>query len=260
MSEQNPLLAKLRIPGRTFQLPSRGALYNNGELGAVANGEIHVYPLSALAEINLKNPDTLFNGKAVEAVFGECIPDIKKPTELFARDIDAIMLFLRLVTYGPNFEISVKHTCKDAKDHSYIVDLEQQLQKMVYLDPTVIEEKYSCTLQNGQVVRVHPLKFNHMIELFQLNANKSEFTEEQTKANIVFNLKGVIESVDGVSDPKLIEPWIRAASTPMHNRVTEAFERTNEWGPVSTVKLTCKDCGEQFDVELPMNPISFFTE
>lgn len=255
----NPLLAKLKLPGRTFQIPSRGALYHNGELSS-SEGEVHVHALSALAEISLKNPDLLFNGKAIEAVFAECVPEVKKPTELYGRDIDAIMYYLRLVTYGPQFEITVKHTCENAKQHSYTVDLEKQVQTMKQLDPTVAEEQFKAVMPNGQVVRVHPIKFEHMIRLFQMNAGKDEFSAEDQKKNLVFNLVNVIDSVDGVTDKGQIEEWVKAVSTPYHNRITEAIERTNEWGPASSVPLKCKDCGSVMDVELPLNPISFFTE
>ena len=129
MENTNPLLQKIKLPGRTFQLPSRGALYQNGEV-ANAEGEIHVHALSALAEINLKNPDLLFNGKAIQEVFSECIPEIKNASALYARDIDALMFFLRLVTYGPHFEISVKHNCEKAKDHAYVVNIEELTQQM----------------------------------------------------------------------------------------------------------------------------------
>jgi hypothetical protein len=261
MNEQNtnPLLAKLKLPGRTFQLPSRGSLYNNGELSS-QEGEVHVHPLSALAEISLKNPDLLFNGKAIESVFAECVPEIKKPTQLYGRDIDALMYFLRLVTYGPQFQITVKHTCEAAKEHSYVVDLEKRIQEMRPLDSTTAEEQFKATMPNGQVVRVHPIRFDHMIKLFQMNTGKQEFTPDDIKKNVVFNLVSVIESVDDVTDKKQIEEWVKAVSSPYHNRITEAIERTNNWGPEQTAKIHCKDCKEEIEVELPLNPISFFTE
>lgn len=255
----NPLMAKIKLPGRTFQLPSRGALYNDGELKG-QEGEIHVHAMSMLAEISLKNPDLLFNGKALNQVFAECIPEIKKPTELYGRDIDAIMYFLRLVTYGPAFEIKVKHDCEGAKEHGYTVDLEKQIQEMRFLDPTVAEEKFQVELPNGQVVKVHPVKFDHMIKLFQMNTGKEEFSTEDIKKNVVFNLVSLIESVDGIKDKKLIEEWVSGITTPYQNRIAEAIEKTNEWGPNQNTSLKCKDCGENFDVELPLNPISFFTE
>jgi hypothetical protein len=257
-SSTNPLLQKLKLPGRTFQLPSRGAFYKKNELSS-DEGEIHVHPLSALAEINLKNPDLLFNGKAVEGVFAECIPEIKKATELFGRDIDAIMFFLRLVTYGPQFNITVKHTCAEAKEHSYIVNIEDQIHKMTFLDPTDLDQ-FTVVMPNDQVVKIHPLKFEHMIKLFQMNTGKTEFSSDDQKKNVVFNLTNVIDSIDDVTDKKFIEEWVRLASSPFHNRITEAIDKSNKWGPEQVCKITCKDCGEVMDVELPLNPISFFTE
>jgi hypothetical protein len=258
MDSTNQLLDKLKLPGRTFQLPSRGALYTN-ELSS-SEGEVHVHPLSGLAEITLKNPDLLFNGKAIQEVFAECVPEVRQTSQLYSRDIDAIMFFLRLVTYGPEFQINVKHTCKDAKEHSYVVNLEQHLATMSFLDPTTIDDKFRAVMPNGQVVRVHPVKFEHMIKLFQLNAGKREFTPDDQKRNIVFNLVNVIESVDGETDRAKIEEWVKKVPSPFHNRITEAIERTNEWGLKQTSTITCKDCGEAFEVELPLNPISFFTE
>lgn len=259
MENTNPLLQKIKLPGRTFQLPSRGALYQNGEV-ANAEGEIHVHALSALAEINLKNPDLLFNGKAIQEVFSECIPEIKNASALYARDIDALMFFLRLVTYGPHFEISVKHNCEKAKDHAYVVNIEELTQQMKFLDPTIIDDLFTITLPNAQVVKITPVKFEHLITLFQMNANKTEISTEDQKKNIVFNLLSVIHSVDGVTDKGHIEEWIKLLTTPFQNRIAEAVEKTSDWGPAKSAKIKCKDCGEIMEVELPLSPISFFTE
>lgn len=254
----NQLLARLKLPGRVFQLPSRGALYNKGEVSA-AEGEIHVHPMSAMTEINLKNPDLLFNGKAIEEVCRECIPEIKKPAELFGRDIDAVMFFLRLVTYGPTFEVNVKHTCENAKQHSYSVDIDRMVQQMKFLDPSQAAG-FSVTLSNGQVVKLHPVRFEHMIKLYQMNANKKELTPDDVKANIIFNLVNLIESVDDVTDRANIEEWVKLLTTPMQNKIAAVIEKMNDWGPAKDVPLKCKDCGEEMQVELPLNPVSFFTE
>lgn len=255
---QNPLMAKIKLPGRTFELPSMGALYRNGEVSN-PNGELHIHAMSALSEISLKNPDLLFNGKALNAVFADCVPDVKNVDKLFGRDIDAIMYFLRLVTYGPIFEIEVEHNCEGAKSHSYAVNIEEVVNNMKKLDPTTINELLMVTLPNGQVVKTHPVRFSQMIELYQMNANKKEFTEEDIKKNIIFNLTSIIESVDDVTNREFIEEWVKALTTPYQNQITETIEKTNDWGPSRTVNLICKDCQAEMEVELPLNPISFFT-
>jgi hypothetical protein len=46
---ENPLLAKVQMPGKRFRLPSRGLFYNNGELAdTVADGEIEVFAMTTV--------------------------------------------------------------------------------------------------------------------------------------------------------------------------------------------------------------------
>jgi hypothetical protein len=259
--QSNPLLAKVKLPGRVFQLPSRGALYTNGELASsVTNGEIHVHPMSALDEIVIKNPDLLFNGSAIETVFKTCVPDIVKPHELFGRDVDAVMLFLRLVTYGSNYELHRIHTCDNAKSHSYAVNLEQQLQTMEYLDPAIITQQYTVDLGNEQQVLIQPVRYRHLLEIVKLNESKKEFTADDMQKTLMTNLLNIIKSVDNVEDKKMIREWLKVVPAPYISKIATAIENTNSWGPKLEVKLECRDCGESFDTEIPINPVSFFTE
>jgi hypothetical protein len=259
--DTNPLLSKLKLPGRTFQLPSRGIFYKNGELApGIEDGELHVYPLSAMTEITLKNPDLLFSGEAIDKVIAECVPGILKPRELFARDIDAIFFYLRLVTYGSDFQVEVKHTCEHAKSHSYTVNIEKLVMEAKQLDPTLISSRYTVNLPNGQVVRLKPIRYFHMLNVLQLNANKTEFSPEDVKANLRMSLMELIEDIDGVTDRKQIEEWVMSVSSPLLNRLSGAMQGTNDWGVRSDTEIRCLDCGQTMQVQLPVDPVSFFTE
>lgn len=272
---QNPLLSNVKLPGRTFTLPSGGHLYRDGEL-TNPDGEIHIQALSALDEITLKNSDLLFNGDALEQVVRACVPSIKKPSELYGRDVDALMVMLRLVTYGPEFSIKVAHDCEASRlpnkdgettensrhrEHDYIVDIESLVMNMKQLDPTDISKQYVTTLDNGQVVKVGPVRYKDLISLFQYTlAKKDNFTAEDVKESTVKNIAMVVQEVDGISDKALIEEWARYLTTKQNHQIADIVEQTNTWGPDNTVTLKCQDCGEEFKVELPLNPISFFTE
>ncbi len=255
----NPLLEKVKVPGRIFQLPSAGVLYKNGELAEnIENGEVHVYPMTALDEIHMKNPDMLFSGKAISIVFRHCIPDIKKPEELFAKDIDALMVYLRNVTYGQFYEIEASHTCENAKNHSYMVDVEQMVGQIEYLNTEQLEQLYTVTLENGQVVKLQPIRYKHVLQILKMNENKRELSVEDQEKNLITNLLNVIISVDGVEDRKQIAEWARAISPRMMNQLAESIDDSQSWG-VKTIKtLKCKDCGEEYEIEIPINPISFF--
>lgn len=257
----NPLLSKIKLPGRMFQLPSRGALYSNDELESnVKDGELHVHPMTALTEINLKNPDLLFTGTALESVVAECIPGIKKPLELFGRDVDALLFFLRLTTYGKEYRIEVKHDCADAKLHSYVVDLEELAANMKMLDPTLIEQKREVKLDTGFTVHTRPMRFSDVVKLFHASEGKKELNVEDIKKLAMDNLLSMIERVDDVTDQDFIAEWLKGLTTPAINRITEAATKLNDWGPDQVVPLKCRDCGTEFRVELPLNPVSFFSE
>lgn len=257
----NPLLKKLQMPGRIFALPSGGHFYKNGELAdSVTDGEVHVHPMSAIAEIYLKNPDQLFSGAAIERVFKECIPDIKKPSELFGKDVDALMCFLRMVTYGVNYEVSARHSCENAKTHSYVIDLEKVAFESVKLDPTLLEKQYSVTLSNGQVVELEPMRFRHVIELLQgADTEGKQLTPEQIQEQLLKNTLMTIKCVDGITDRLMIREWLSTITSPMMNSIAALIDSSNDWGLDYVRTVKCKDCGEEYNLELPVNPISFFS-
>jgi len=257
----NPLMASLKLPGRIFQLPSKGLFYVNGELAAnVKDGEVHVRPMSAMDEIDMKNPDQLFSGQAVESVFKNCVDGVLKPSELLSKDVDALMVFLRAVTYGPAYEFSARHICESAKEHTYVADVEEMISNMNYIDATVAAGEYNVTLSNGQVIRLHPARYKHVVELVKENENVKEITPALQKKNLLMMLFGIIDSVDGNINKENIEEWIKALP-PFHvKRIADQIEKIDKWGPKLTWTCNCKDCGEDFNIEIPINPVSFFTE
>lgn len=105
--KSNPLLErKNKMPPETFRMPSMGKLYRNGEIDAnVTNGEVIIYPMTTVDEITMRSPDMIFQGTAVEKVFLRCIPEIHKPMDMLANDVDYLLVCLRMITYGDNLEI-----------------------------------------------------------------------------------------------------------------------------------------------------------
>ena len=261
LDNTNPLLANIKLPGRIFQLPSKGLFYKNGELDeSVRDGEIHIHPMSALDEINMRNPDQLFSGEAVNTVFKRCVSGVNKPAQLLAKDVDAIMLFLRAVTYGAAYEFTAKHTCENAKVHNYVANLDEIIVAMKQVDDESIDDQYSIRLKNGQVVKLVPSKYQNVLDLIKSNESKKQITAQDEQKNLLMLLMGIIESVDGITSKKMIEEWLRVLPSPLTNSIGAKIEPINDWGAKMQWTGACKDCGETFEVDIPINPISFFIE
>ena len=129
-NQTNPLLAKIQLPGKIFQLPSKGFFYDKELMSSVSDAEVHVHAMTALDEISMKNPDMLFSGKALEDVCKSSVPDIASPIDLLAKDVDALLIFLRIVSYGQYFDVEFQHNCENSKLNTYTFDLEKIVQNI----------------------------------------------------------------------------------------------------------------------------------
>ncbi|MDE1830602.1 MAG: hypothetical protein KGI25_09795, partial [Thaumarchaeota archaeon] len=223
----------------------------------VTDGELHVHPMTALDEIALKTPDLLFSGKAVEQVFGRCIPEVKDAKKLLAKDVDFLLVCLRKVSYGSDLELQYTHTCEGAKQHSYMVQVDPFIKKSKRIDPSRVTSDFTLNLTNGQVVRLAPLNFGSFVELMQ--ANDQDLSPDELAKRLYNSVSKLIASVDGVENHEQILEWLSKLPPILMKQITEAIEKTTEWGPDFNVKIKCKDCGKEEDVQAPLNPLAFFT-
>lgn len=254
----NPLLARVEMPGSTFQLPSRGLFYTNNELvDGVEMGEIHVNPMSAYDEILMKSPDQLYSGEAIEKVFSRCIKQVHQPKNLLAKDVDFLLVCLRQVTYGEEMRVVYTHTCEDAKSNEYVINLSDFINSTVRLDPTKIGNNYSVTLENGQVVELRPPKFIDVLKMFQDTEGVNISPEKEFEMSL-FVIQSVIKSVDGITDHDQIKEWISSISAGWIRTITDTIEKAGDFGADYTLKTKCKDCGKDVEIQSPINPISFF--
>ena len=191
----NPLLSKVSLPGETFRLPSGGLFYEDNELSSsVKDGEVMVNPMTAMDELLLKSPDKLLSGESVTDVFTNCIPDILNPSDLLAKDVDYLLMCLRMVSYGPNIEIRATHDCEDAKEHSYSIPLRPLILKAKPIIPTMLE-KYNVTLSNGQVVRLHPPRFMATVKVYQMFSSSEDIDTQEIGLKLIETISDMVSSV-----------------------------------------------------------------
>lgn len=269
----NPLLGRVKLPGKVYQLPSKGVFYAEGVLATSVNqGEIQVKPMSALTELKIRSADLLFSNKILREVCGECAPEVLLPEKLISKDVDALFTFLVAATYGNNKSIRAMHECKDAAWHDYDVNLEP-----IIADPRngVLDHRnatFSVEMPNKQIVKLKPVSFEESIILVNYRneiARKEEgtITHEDRERVIISELLAVIEAVEDVqggetirvTSQKQIEEWIREIPKKFIDMIARQAAVSAEWGFNFTVDLKCKDCGVVYPFDLELNPVNFFT-
>jgi hypothetical protein len=268
----NPLLAKVKLPGRVFQLPSKGVFYKGKKVLADTcdEGEIQVKPMSALAEMKLRSADLLMSGKILRELCEECAPEILKPEQLVSPDVDALFMFLRVVTYGSIFKVKSSHTCKGAKSEEHAIDLEATIlskpnNKLLEHADTI----YKVALSNGQIVHTRPNTYGEALkvvyirqEINRVQAAGEKPDEKLVEKAAISDILAVIEAVeddgDVIDDREMIEEWIRAVSKPIINEILANINKTTKWGYDFDAKLKCGQCGVEYTYELDLDPVSFF--
>jgi len=266
----NPLMMGGRIPGSTFQLPSRGLFYENGELEqGTHEGEVHVFPMSGYDEIIMKTPDLLFNGQAIEQVFSRCIPAIKKPLRLLARDVDYLLICLRSVAYGNNVDLIHNHGCENGRDNKYSVSIEEFMKKTKQIDPTIYATQYCVTMPDRRKCFLNPLRYDAVVDMMTESISEREdYTPIELHTEMSSRLAGLINRVvipqdieDDivVSNPDQILEWIQSLIIPLIKVLNDGIEKIADWGPDTSFTVQCKDCSKDMVVVAPLNPMHFFT-
>ena len=71
----------------------------------------------------------------------------------------------------------------------------------------------------------------------------------------------VVDGVDPVVvvDKKHICEWVESLSIKEIKKVHQSIENQRDWGADTHYDVVCKDCGDTVNINVPLNPIHFFT-
>ena len=105
--DENPLTAFFRKSKLSLTLPSHGKWYTNTSITYDSTGQLPVFAMTASDDIKLRTGDATLSGKNIYDVIQSCIPNISQPEIIPSIDIDAILLAIRIASYGAEFDFSV---------------------------------------------------------------------------------------------------------------------------------------------------------
>lgn len=138
----NPLQKHFRQPKIFIRLPSGGKYWPAGTIDMPENGELPVYPMTAKDELVLKTPDALMNGESTTRMMTSCLPNIKDASACPSIDLDAILVAIRIATYGESMSVKGKIPNTDIeKDYEInLIELLDRLQQNQYPETFKVDE------------------------------------------------------------------------------------------------------------------------
>ena len=171
-AQPNPLSKYFRQPKIYVSLPSKGKYYPQGTLEVSENNEYPVFAMTAKDEMLIKTPDALLNGQATVSVIQSCVPAIKDAWKIPSLDVDALLIAIRIATYGEKMDITTK-TPVTGEEKDYEVDLR------VMLDQVSQNEFDNVLEYDGLIIHLRPLSYREFTDV-----NLKTFEEQRIFAVI----------------------------------------------------------------------------
>lgn len=272
----NPLKQFFRQPSIYLSLPSQGNYWPDGALNMPQNGELPVYPMTAIDEITYRTPDALFNGQAVVNVIQSCVPAVKDGWAVPGIDLNAILIGVRIASYGHEMEISTKcPKCETESDFS--VDLRMVLDQ-------VRQPDYETPIRHGDLeITICPISYKHqndinlkqydqqrLIQQIQLEPNLTDEqkVEELNKALhqitelTIETLKYSISSIRAkgtlVTETEFISEFLTNCDRKIYQEIRDRIIKLRTDSEIKPFDIACPSCGHKHQQTLTLDQAAFF--
>ena len=245
-----------RVPTEFVPLPSFGLVYPpNSPLHNLK--EIEVRYMTAIDEDILTSRSLLRSGKAIDAVLKNCILDARiNPEELLSGDKNALITFLRVSGYGPEYKVEID--CPSCEETSkYEFDLSQLEMKTLDVEPIEQgENRFHIQLPTGTHIEFKFLNSAEEKEISDAQDRIKRSTNSPIDRNVTTRLKNTIISIDGNNDPSLINQYVDTLNV-RDSRALRKYMEDNTPDIDMNQEFNCSHCGHRGEVDVPIS-VSFF--
>jgi len=271
----NPLSNYFRQPKLYIPLPSKGQFYPEGALDVSSNGEYAVYAMTAKDELMFKTPDALLNGSATTELVKSCVPAIKDAWAMPSIDIDAVLIAIRIATYGETMEVgSSCPMCNHQNDYDVnLLNYLEHVSKFEYnnivdVDPLTI----SIRPYSYQEVTKAAIKAMEQQKIINIVNDETMSDEEKMEkfgnsfvkltemtVDVIAGCITSIETPEGiVTDAEMIKEFINNAPTDVFNKVNDQIAAMKNSIDVKAQEVSCTECEHKFNITIVMDQTNFF--
>ena len=274
-SSNNPLRQFFRQPSIYLKLPSNGQFWAPDSLELPENGEIPIYPMTAIDEISYRTPDALFNGQAVINVVQSCVPAIKDAGKIPSVDLNAILVAIRIASYGHSLDINT--TCPECKNEDeFSVDLRMILDSLrcpdyseqmdqgdlqVKFKPSSYEEQNKSAMEQFERQKFMQQMIQSELSDEERNRIMSESLKQITDLTINLISKSIAAiQAPGVvvTDVEQIKEFLRESDRNLFKQIRDHVIELTQSAQIQPLDVACTECGHKHQQEINLDMTSFF--
>lgn len=275
-------LSKYQRPFKLYvQLPSGLHYYDDTVINRAAlaiNNEVGVRAITGTDEMQLRNPDALFNGEAIVNIIKSCVPAILNPRKLLQNDIEVLFLAIKCVSYGETTDVAT--ICPECgHENEFQLSLRALLETVEKLEPD-----YTVDLTKELRVHLKPHDFQSVTRISLLSFRQSKLIQssnldepgvlEAIQTNPIFeemvklNAQILAESITAVdiipegvtvTDRDEILQFAADLESSHGKKITETLEVINKVGISTVLPVSCAKCNHEWMHEnLQLSADNFF--
>lgn len=284
----NPLSSFYRSIKLYINLPSNFKYYDDSVILNDHDFEVGIQAMTGKDEVILKNPDALLNGKAIESVIKSCVPQVVNPKKLLQVDVDALLVAIRLASYGEKIDIEAECP-KCGHKNTFEVNLSENLDQI-----KPIPEHNEIKIRNGLTIHMKPYTLEDTMiaqraefdeyKLIRQMKNESLSDEDRLRffgqtiekvsestSELMARAVDRITLPDGteVTNREHIFEYLSNSDRKLLKSIENSIKKLSDCGVNKKFSATCINevdkekkeiCKHTWDVDIDFNPVNFFTE
>jgi hypothetical protein len=249
------LIFKLRPdtgPYEQIKLPSCGRFYDDED--GPASGCLHIRPMTGEEEQILTQPRFVKKGQAINMIFQRCIKEGYKPDKLLSVDRTYMLIGLRSISYGNDYDVDVTCPFTDRKFNTTI----NLTELMVGYCPA----KYGPDLQD--TLPRTGWKFRYRLSTGKDEQDVQDYRDavirkgnEGKDDSLIYRTALLLLDIEGLSDKQELVMLIKKLPIQdvayLRNSVSEP-----PFGVETKITLMSPYTSDEFDIDLPLETGFFF--
>jgi len=233
-----------------IELPSKSKFYST------IPSSIHVRPMTGEEENILATPRFMKKGKAMDMIFDNCIRENIDINEMLSIDRMYLLIFLRGISYTPEYDVEVKCPSCETKFNT-MIDL-----NMLEVDPC--PDDFGPENLEGVLPKTG-LRYRYRLATGEdeqtVNRHREmrirEFGDQGEDDTLLYRSAVLLESIENVTDKAELMVLLRKLPVVDVNHLRNVISEP-PFGVDTDVGLICPNCNEEFKIALPFDAHFFF--
>lgn len=233
-----------------FELPSKGKFYDT------IPATIHVRAMTGEEEQILATPRHVKKGKAIDMIFSKCIKEKFNTEELLSSDRTNLLIFLRGISYTPEYDVEIK--CPNCSiKFAHLIDLND-------MDVEPCPDDFGPENLTG-VLPISQFRYRYRLATGQDEQEISNYREKRIQQwgdqgdddTLLYRTALLLEEIEGVTLKKELSMLLR--KLPIQDVAHLRNEiNTPPFGVDTELPILCPSCTEEFKIDLPLETNFFF--